>query len=142
MARRWAGADVPPPPPVRVNASVIEAMQAYGAPPEAIEQARALIPPEAPPPSADVEVWPENMLAVGAFFAVCTQWDHAEMSGRRLRLNYPGVWCVLDRMYPRRRRRTLFAAIQTMEQAVLEADAELAAAKSTPAAPTPPNPQP
>lgn len=131
MARRWAGADVPPPPPVRVDDSVIEAMQAYGAPPEAIAQAQALITPAAEPPSNDIEIWPENVQAVDAFFAVQTQWVRQSMTGHRVSLNYPGVWCVLDRMYPLRRRRRLFASLQVMELAVLEADAELAASQSS-----------
>jgi hypothetical protein len=96
-------------------------MQALGAPADQIAQARAQLPAHAP---AAFEVHPDNWAVVLAFCALAPRWQHASMAGQRTGLDWAGVEAWIDRHIRRRQRRTLSAALQTMERAVLHADAE------------------
>ena len=105
--------------------SVIEAMQAWGAPADEIEQARTQIDNAAPPPVQDTfGVHADNLPTVLAFQAVSTQWQRAGMAGQRVGLCYAGVSAWLDLFVRRRDRRSVMQGLQVMERAVLAADQE------------------
>lgn len=107
--------------------TTLEAMQAFGAPQEEIDQVRARIAErERAAPSADecFPVYADNLPTVSAFLALRTQWVHAGMDGQRTGLNYAGVCAWIAQHTRPRRRRPLMQGIQTMEHAVLVADYE------------------
>jgi hypothetical protein len=68
-------------------------------------------------------LWPENLAAWTLFMAVQTQW-RSGMGGRD-GLDYAGVHIVIDQHRAwRTRRRRIFAGVQIMERACLQAWAE------------------
>lgn len=106
------------------DTTVLDAMQAWGAPPEEIEAVRAQLA-AATSAAAAFEIYADNLQIVGAFVALRTQWLYAGLDCQRVGLNYAGVCAWLDQHIPRpRRRRPLLRGIQTMEHAVLQADHE------------------
>lgn len=105
--------------------SIVEAMEAMGAPPEDVEAVRAQVLAEAPPEEPEAfGVYADNLRAVSAFLAVSTQWVYAGMVGQRVGFNYSAVWDWLKAHIKPRRRRALFNDLQVMEKAVLLADQE------------------
>lgn len=129
-ARWWAGVrEEPEAGDFEVDDSILEAMQAMGAPPEDIEATRARIAATAPPAPEQPQafgVWPENWPTVMAFVALGTQWQHAGMNGQRTGLNYPSLWGYLDRHIRRpRKRKAMEADLRLMERAALNAWAEM-----------------
>lgn len=108
--------------------TLLDAMQAYGAPQKEIDQVRARIAERASTAPGDGEAFPvyaDNLQIVGAFLALRSQWVYAGVDGQRTGLNYAGVCAWIDKHVPRpRRRRPLMQGIQTMEHAVLVADYE------------------
>lgn len=105
-----------------VDDSIVEAMSAFGAPPQAIAAAQALAHAE-PPEEEAFGIYADNVATVNAFTALRTQWQYAGMNGQRTGLSYAGVAAWLDVFRPRQRR-TLMADLQLMEAAVLQADQE------------------
>lgn len=113
------------PPPLDVDDSIVEAMQAWGAPPEAIAKAQALAA-VAPPEEKPYYLWHDNARAFELFLAVRSQWVYAGgMAVQRIGLSYEGVRAYLLINVPRRFHRALMHDLQAMEVAVLGADAEL-----------------
>lgn len=108
--------------------TTLEAMQAWNAPQEEIDQVRARIAEReraAPSPDECFPVYADNLPTVSAFLALRTQWVYAGVDGQRTGLNYAGVCAWIDKHVPSpRRRRPLMQGIQTMEHAVLVADYE------------------
>lgn len=107
--------------------TTLEAMQAFGAPQEEIDQVRKRIAEgdrAAPSPDECFPVHADNLQTVSAFLALRTQWQYAGMDGQRTGLNYAGVCAWLAQHTRPRRRRPLMQGIQTMEHAVLVADYE------------------
>jgi hypothetical protein len=118
-------------------------MRRMGATPAQLAQARACMQAEldeqasAQQPEA-FGVWDENWDTFTTFLAVVTQWTYRTLTvtrwaglqpmqtveHHRQGLNYAQVWAYLDGCVPRRRRRRLFAELQSMEYAVLEHDRE------------------
>ena len=78
-----------------------------------------------------VELWPENLPAVGLYLDCETQWQLAGMDGRPVGLNYPGVQFV---MAARGDPLDLFPDIQRLEREYLSLVAERAAKANPPAA--------
>lgn len=116
-----------------VDDSIVEAMRDMGAPPEQIAKAQALAaaaaPPQRPRPFG---VWHDNTRAVNTFVALRTQWVYVAVPvgmgvtvPHRSGLKYEGVRAYLLTAEPRRRHRSLLQDLQTMELAVLQADAEI-----------------
>lgn len=105
---------------------LLEAMQAWGAPPEEVDAVRAQLAASAPPADGDAfGVHRDNWPSVSAFRALGTQWVYAGMDGQRVGMDYAGVCAWLAAHVPRpRRRRPLLRDIQAMEHAVLQADQE------------------
>lgn len=105
--------------------SIVEAMEAMGAPPEDVEAVRAQVMAEAPPEAPEAfGVYADNLPTVSAFLALRTQWNYAGMVGQRTGFNYAGVSAWLQAHIKPRRRRALFNDLQVMEHAVLQADHE------------------
>lgn len=112
-----------PAAPLAVDDSIVEAMQAYGAPPDAIAAAQALA--EARPPAQEAfVVYADNQAAFDAFVTLRTQWQYAGMAGQRVGLDYAGVSAWLAVFVRPRRRRALMTDLLLMESAVLQADHE------------------
>lgn len=107
-----------------VDDSVIDAMRAYGAPPEAIASAQALAEAAPVPVQEGFGVYADNLAAVNSFAALRTQWQYAGQAGQRMGLNYAGVSAWIDRFIRPRHRRALMADLQLMESAVLLLDQE------------------
>ncbi|SFB96741.1 Phage related hypothetical protein [Polaromonas sp. OV174] len=108
-----------------VDESVIEGMQAWGAPPEELAKAREQMAKAEPVADAETfGVYAENIPVVNAFFSLRTQWQYAGMAGQRMGFNYAGVISWLALNFRPRRRRALMADLQLMESAVLAADHE------------------
>lgn len=109
--------------------SILQAMQAMGAPPEDIEATRARIASTAPPAPEQPEtfgVWPENWPTVLAFVALGTQWYYAGMHSQRTGMRYPSMWAYLDRHIRNpRRRKAMEADLRLMESAALKAWGEM-----------------
>lgn len=63
-------------------------------------------------------LWPCNLPVWTVWCRAQTQW-RVGMAGAT-GLDYAAVWSVIDRALPRRRRDEAFAAIQSMERAVLD----------------------
>ena len=154
-AARWfAGVRDDPPEPFAVDASVIEAMEAWGAPPEQIAAVYARIEADkAPKPQETFGVYAENMPAAQAFLDLRTQMNGDELTvvmpfadrlignpmlpalhggviagfnGQRTGLNYAAVLDWLALFYPKTKtRQQLMKDLQLMELAVLQADHEL-----------------
>ena len=116
-----------PPEPFAVDASVIEAMEAWGAPPEQIAAVYARIEADkAPKPQETFGVYAENMPAAQAFLDLRTQWVRTGFNGQRTGLNYAAVLDWLALFYPKTKtRQQLMKDLQLMELAVLQADHEL-----------------
>lgn len=72
-------------------------------------------------------MWPENVEALGLFLALQTQWRVASGMGGVMRtgLDYGAIAPTLRMLgLPRARERELFEALQVMESAFLNAQAE------------------
>lgn len=105
--------------------SIVEAMEAMGAPAEDIEAVRAQVLAEAPPEEPEAfGVYADNWITVCAFQAVRTQWVYAGIQGQRVGFNYSAVLDWVKAHIKPRRRRALFNDLQVMERAVLQADHE------------------
>ncbi len=113
-----------PPDAFAPDESIVEAMQAWGAPPEEIEAVRANLAPARPEPEA-FGVYADNWPTVTAFYALRTQWDRAGMDARRscLPFDRARAW-VETYIRPRRRWREVLHGLHVMEQATLQADHE------------------
>lgn len=115
-----------PPSDFAPDLSIVEAMEAFGAPAEDIEAVRAQVLADAQPEEPEAfGVYAENLPTVSAFLALRTQWNYAGMVGQRTGFNYAGVSAWLQQNIKPRRRRALFNDLQVMEHAVLQADYEL-----------------
>lgn len=79
----------------------------------------ALFGMEAADVDDDIEVWPENLETVEAFFACRTQWRFDAMNGTPLGLRYADVAATLD-LLAVGDRRDVFDGIRTMEAAALD----------------------
>lgn len=77
----------------------------------------------------DFAVDPANWEIVQMFIRCATQWQYAGMTGVRTGLHYPGVEVLLRLLAPTADPAALFAGIQVMEQAALQAWHEDAARK-------------
>ena len=66
---------------------------------------------------------PANLRMVGAYLAVRTQWRHAA-NGMKTGLDYAGVRALLEAELPARKARRMFAAVRTIERALLDAQHE------------------
>lgn len=109
--------------------SVLDAMQAWGAPQAEIDQVRAQLDAAAPPTDDEpFAVHADNWTTVMAFRALGGRWQYAGMAGQRTGFDWAGVEAWIDRHVRRRRRRELSNGLQVMEHAALLADAELRAA--------------
>lgn len=105
--------------------SIIEQMQAWGAPPEEIAKARAQLPdPDAPRDGDEFPIHRENVPVIEAFLALRTQWTYAGAAGQRMGLNYAALIAWVQQHARPRRRRALIADLRVMECAVLVADKE------------------
>lgn len=117
-----------PPGDFEPDESVLDAMQAWGAPPEEIDQVReqlAASAARAPGGGEAFQVHADNWQTVGAFLALRTQWGYAGMEAQRIGLDYQAVCAWVEQHVARpRRRRPLLRGIQVMEHAVLQADHE------------------
>lgn len=69
-------------------------------------------------------LWPENVPIWTLWQSLQTQW-RVGMAGAT-GLDYAAVWAVIDRSVARRRRDETFAAVRSMERAVLDVLAERA----------------
>ena len=70
----------------------------------------------------EVEVWPENWPILTLFSQLGTQWNVVMSS--RTGLRYEAVYPLLDRRFPDEEWEEAFHAIQEMESAVLDVQAE------------------
>lgn len=115
------------PEPLEADASILEAMRAFGAPEEDIERARLAIESREATARQGFAVWPENQASVQLLIDTRTQWVYAGLEARRAGLDYQRVigWITLMARGPRRRHRALMRDLQLMEMAVLAADQEL-----------------
>jgi hypothetical protein len=92
-------------------------MEAMGAPPEVIEEAKRRAQPE----EEIFWVYEENWESVLFFFALQTQWKVGGMGGH-IGLDYAGVEAAIRvNEIPRNKRKALFADIQIMESAAMKA---------------------
>lgn len=124
-ARWWAGIRDIAPGAFEPDYSVLEAMDAWGAPQDEIDQVRTQLDQAAQPTSDEpFGVYAENWGPVMAFCALGARWQYAAMAGQRTGLDWAGVEAWIDRHVRRRRRRSLSTDLQTMERAVLHADRE------------------
>lgn len=86
------------------------------------------------PAEADEEpmfwLWPDHLPAFEAWAMVQTQWRYAGMQGLATGLDYAGVWVAIRARWPGAsgRQRLVFADLQLMERAALDAWAEQRAA--------------
>lgn len=122
-------------------------MRALGASPQEIAEAQALLDAQAQPPPAaqDFGVWEENWEAFAFFCSLRTQWTHLVLP-RTVQLPMGGATTYTEvrreclpanrvesalrlQGIARARWPRLFADVWLMESAVLEQDAELAAAR-------------
>ncbi len=124
-ARWWAGIRDATPGAFEPDYGVLEAMEAWGAPQDEIDQVRAQLD-EAAQPTDDEPfgVYAENWPAVMAFCTLAPRWQYAGMAGQRTGFGWADVEAWIDRHVRRRRRRALSADLQTMERAALQADRE------------------
>lgn len=103
-------------------------MRAWGAPAEDIARVQAQIDSQAAaaPQVQPFPLWPENARPMAHFLALRTQWVYAGgMVPQRVGFAYQGVQAYLADHVPRHRhRKALWADLQAMEIAVLQADAE------------------
>lgn len=113
--------------PFAVDESVIEAMEAWGAPPEQIAAVYARIEADrAPKEQETFGVYAENMPVAQAFMDLRTQWVRTGFNGQRTGLNYAAVISWLALFFHRTKtRQQLMKDLQLMEMAVLQADHEL-----------------
>lgn len=86
-----------------------------GAPPEIAEGLRARAEP------TEFEVHPDNWETVMLFQRIQTQWIQGP--GGATGLNYPSVFATMDRLAVKDPDGALFAGLQVMERAALEASA-------------------
>lgn len=134
-ARRWAGADPPPPLPARMDANVVAGLRRMGVSAADIEaeqqrqDAAALEAAKAAGYEKEFEIYDDNWDAWWFFLQVQTQWIYRfdGMHSLRAGLNNPGVESTL-RMAgkPRHTWQALLADMQVIELAVLQADREIA----------------
>lgn len=102
-------------------------MQQLGAPAHIVEQARALAGRGDQVPR-DFHVWHDCVESVQLFLGLRSQWRYLAGMAHVMRtgLDYAGVEARIRQLRGRRRRqRELFEDVMLMEQAVLDADAEL-----------------
>lgn len=129
-ARHWAGIRGTVVGAFAPDHSVLDAMQAWGAPQDEIDKVRAQLDAAAPPPDEEpFGVHADNWPTVMAFCTLGPRWQYAGIPGQRTGLDWAGVEAWIDRHVVRRRqRRGLSSGLQTMERAALVADRELRAA--------------
>ncbi|MDF3024802.1 MAG: protein of unknown function phage-related protein [Alphaproteobacteria bacterium] len=114
VARHWAGDRETA--AAAVDDNVIAGMEAMGAPPEVIEEARRRAEPE----EEICWVYEENWESVLFFFDLQTQWVVAGMGGY-IGLNYAGAEAAIRlNEVPRNKRKPLFADIRIMEAAAMK----------------------
>jgi hypothetical protein len=114
-ARHWAGYREDD---FEAGADVADALAAFGAPDDVLDVVRAR------PTGEDFFYYPDNEESLFLFFDVDTQWNYVgTMAGVvRTGLNYPGVESVMRYHGIRgKRRAALFADLQMMEKAALQA---------------------
>lgn len=119
-----------------MDESIVEAMQAWGAPPEDIEKVRAQLPdPDAQPLDETFAVHADNAPVIEAFTALRTQWTYVTSFtavpgggflpvSHRVGINYAALIAWVQQHARPRRRRALIADLRVMETAVLIADQE------------------
>lgn len=109
-----------------VDEHALEAMEAFGVPPELIakERAKALPSTPAKPADPECEVWEENWPSWLFFLKVQTQWIWTSgMAVVRMGLNYPAVESTLRMAgIPRRQWPALLDDLQVIEVAVLDGE--------------------
>lgn len=119
----------PPRAPLAVDEDVIDAMRAFGAPPEDIARAEALLALAEQEGAGDVFlVDADNWLAVQLFLDLQGQWEWLALPmGGVVRTSLPAerVAAYLDKTLPRRRHRRLMRDIALMANAALDAEREL-----------------
>lgn len=103
--------------------TVLEQLEAYGAPAELVEEARAKAAA-----SNVFEIWPDNWESLQAFRCLATQWRVTGKMDRLVRtgLDYAAVLAWLRECVHKRKRSQIFNDIQLMEAAALEVFADQA----------------
>ncbi len=95
-----------------------------GASAEDIEAVEAQVRPE-DDSHEHFGLYAENVQTFERFHALRTQWRYAGMGAQRTGFDYAGIHAWMQFTVPKKERQQLFADLQLMESAVLDADSEL-----------------
>lgn len=104
-----------------VDDGIIAELEALGAPPEVIENARRQIPPE-----PELEIFADNIAAVEMFQAMQTQWRSVAGAERvvRLGIDYTALLATINAFVEPADRKQMFDDVRIMELETLKVEGE------------------